>query len=92
MLLETIQNASLIYTIYNTHAPMVKKLSAPGLLCNGNLPAMQETWVQFLSWEDPMEKGMATHSSIPAWRIPMDRGAWWAAVYGVAKSRKQLND
>ena len=92
MLLETIQNASLIYTIYNTHAPMVKKLSAPGLLCNGNLPAMQETWVQFLSWEDPMEKGMATHSSIPAWRIPMDRGAWWAAVYGVAKSRTQLND
>ena len=92
MLLETIQNASLIYTIYNTHAPMVKKLSAPGLLCNGNLPATQETWVQFLSWEDPMEKGMATHSSIPAWRIPMDRGAWWAAVYGVAKSRTQLND
>ena len=92
MLLETIQNASLIYTIYNTHAPMVKKLSAPGHLCNGNLPAMQETWVQFLSWEDPMEKGMATHSSIPAWRIPMDRGAWWAAVYGVAKSRTQLND
>ena len=35
-----------------------------------NLPAMQETWVQSLGWEDPMEKGMATHSSIPAWRIP----------------------
>ena len=31
---------------------------------------MQETWVQFLSWEDPLEKGMATHSSIPAWIIP----------------------
>ena len=35
-----------------------------------NLPTMQETWVQFLSWEDPVEKGKATHSSILAWRIP----------------------
>ena len=35
-----------------------------------NLPAMQETWVQYLSWEDPLEKGKATHSSILAWRIP----------------------
>ena len=34
-----------------------------------NLPAMQETWVQFLSWEDSLEKGMAIHSSILAWRI-----------------------
>ena len=43
------------------------------------LPTMQETWVQSLGWEDPLEEGMATHSSILAWRIPMDRGAWWAA-------------
>ena len=35
-----------------------------------NLPAMQETWVQFLGWEDPLEKEMATHSRILAWRIP----------------------
>ena len=35
-----------------------------------NLPAMQETWVQSLSWKDPLEKEMATHSSIVAWRIP----------------------
>ena len=35
-----------------------------------NLPAMQETWVQFLGWEDPLEKGMVTHSSILVWRIP----------------------
>ena len=35
-----------------------------------NLPAIQETWVQFLGWEDPLEKGKATHSSILAWRIP----------------------
>ena len=41
-----------------------------------NLPAMQETWVRSLGQEDPLEKEMATHSSILAWRIPMDRGAW----------------
>ena len=35
-----------------------------------NLPAMQETWIQSLGWEDPLEKGMATHSSILAWRTP----------------------
>ena len=40
-----------------------------------NLPAMRETWVQTLGWEDPLEEGMATHSSILAWRIPMDREA-----------------
>ena len=40
-----------------------------------NLPAMQETWVRSLAWEEPLEEGMATHSSILAWRIPMDRGA-----------------
>ena len=49
-------------------------------------PAMQKTWVQSLGWEDPLEKGMASHSSILSWRIPMDRGALWAAVHGVAKS------
>ena len=41
-----------------------------------NLPVMWETSVQSLSWEDPLEVGMATYSSILAWRIPMDRGAW----------------
>ena len=46
---------------------------------------MQETWVQSLGQEDPPEEGMATHSSILAWRIPMDRGAQWATVHGVAK-------
>ena len=46
---------------------------------------MRETWVRSLGWEDPLEEGMATHSSTLAWRIPMDRGAWWAAVHGVAQ-------
>ena len=42
-----------------------------------NLPSMWETWDQSLGWEDPLEDGMATHSSVLAWRIPMDRRAWW---------------
>ena len=45
--------------------------------------AMQVTWVQSLGWEDPLEEGMANHSSILAWRIPMDRGTWRATLYGV---------
>ena len=52
-----------------------------------NLPVMWETWVQSLGWEDPLEEGMAAHSSSLAWRIPMNRGAWWATVHGVAKSQ-----
>ena len=51
-----------------------------------NLPVIQETWVQSLDWEAPLEKGMATHSNILAWRIPMDRGDWWATVNEVTKS------
>ena len=50
-----------------------------------NPPVMQETWVRSLGWEDPLEKGKATHSSIPAWRIP-----WAVYVHGVAKSRTRL--
>ena len=57
-----------------------------------NSPAMQESRVQSLGREDPLEKGMATHSGILAWRIPMDRGAWWAAVHGVTKRRTGLSD
>ena len=55
-------------------------------------PAMQETWVQSLGWEDPLEEGMATHSSILAWRIPLDQSAWLATVNGVTKSWTQLSD
>ena len=57
-----------------------------------NLPALRETWVRFLGWEDRLEEGMATNSSILAWRIPMDRGIWWATVHGVAKSQIRLSD
>ena len=57
-----------------------------------NPPATQETLVQSLGWEDPLEEGMATNSSILAWRMPMDRGAWWATVHGVAKSQTRLSN
>ena len=53
---------------------------------------MQETWVRSLGWEDPLEEGMATHFSILAWKIPTDRGAWWATVHGVTKSQARLGD
>ena len=43
--------------------------------------------VQSLAWEDPLEEGVAIHSSVLAWRIPTDRGAWWATLHGVTKSR-----
>ena len=55
-------------------------------------PPMWETWVQSLGQEDPLEEGMAAHSSVLAWRIPMDRAAWQAIVHGVAKNRTQLSD
>ena len=57
-----------------------------------NPPATWDTWVRSLSWEDPLEKGMVAHSSILAWIIPMDRGAWQATVHGVTKSQTQLSD
>ena len=57
-----------------------------------NLPAMWEICVWSVGWEDPLEEGLATHSSILAWRIPTDRGAWRAIIHGVTKSRIQLSD
>ena len=48
-----------------------------------NLPAVRETCLQSLGWEDPLQEGIATHSSILAWRIPMGREAWWATVHEV---------
>ena len=47
-------------------------------------------WLQSLGWEYPLQEEMATHSKILAWKNPMDRGAWWATVHGVAKNWTQL--
>ena len=72
-------------------SPLGKGIGYPYLYCWASLvaqtvkkqPAMWETWVQSLGWEDQLEKGMATHSHIFAWRIPMDRGTWWVAIQGI---------
>ena len=73
--------ASLWWKLFTTILQVVKYL-----------PAMWDTRVRSLGWEEPLEKGMATHSSILARRIPMDRGAWRASVHGVAKSQTRLSD
>ena len=82
--------------LFPFHSPCYLYISQPCasqvVLMVKNSPAMQESRVQSLGREDPLEKGMATHSGILAWRIPMDRGAWWAAVHGVTKSRTGLSD
>ena len=57
----------------------------PGGSVVKNPPAMQEMQAWFLGQEDPLEKEMATHSSILAWEIPMDRGACWATVHGITE-------
>ena len=51
----------------------------------------QETWVRSLGQEDPLEKGMVTHSSILAWKNSIGRGAWRVTAHGVAKSQTQLS-
>ena len=57
-----------------------------------NPPAMRETWVQSLGWEDPLDKGMATHPGILGLENSTDRGAWQATVHGLTKSWTQPSD
>ena len=57
-----------------------------------NLPAVQETWVRSLGWEDPLEEGMANHSSILAWRIPWSEEPGGLTVHRVAESWTRLSD
>ena len=57
-----------------------------------SVPAKAGTQVQSLDFEDPLEKGMATHSSILAWDNSTDRGAWQATIPGVRKSWMQLSN
>ena len=67
------------YSLQSSWAPLVTESVK-------NLPAMWETWVRSLGWEDPLKKEMATQSSVLAWKIPMDRGAQWASVHGITES------
>ena len=73
--LQTIPNIVILSTISSLVVQVVK-----------NPPAMQETSVQSLGWDDPLEKGKATHASILAWRIPFGRGTRRATVHRVTKS------
>ena len=88
--------ASIILINYTSIQSKVQKTSpVPGRCQNirrHNRLTMCEMWVQSLGWEDPLEEGMATHSSILAWRLHMDRGAWWATVHGVVSSWTWLFD
>jgi len=77
---ETRSHVTTIYIWASLAAQLVK-----------NPAAVQETPVRFLGREDPLEEEMATHSSIFAWRVPMDRGVWQATVHGVAKSQTRLS-
>ena len=67
----------LFYTLFFAHFHIWSGFKRDPLVAQTikNLPAMWETWVQPLGWEDPLEKGITIHSSIPAWRIPRTRGA-----------------
>jgi len=55
-----------------------------------NLPAVQETWLRSLGWKDPLEEGMATHSSILTWRIPWTEES--GGIHGITQSRTRLSD
>ena len=74
----------IIYTIFSEASLVAQTVKSP--------PAVQESWVQSLGQDDPLGKGMATHSSILAWRILWPRGAWGTTVYGVIKSWAKLSN
>ena len=79
--------------LFNKCWDYAESRACPGAQSVKNPPAMQEmqkTWVWSLGWEDTLKEGMATSSSILAWRIAMDRGEWCVTVHGVAKSKTQL--
>jgi len=76
----------LFFFIVVSKAPATKYWASLVTQQGKNLPAMWETWVQSLGWEDTLGKGKATHFSILAWRIP------WTIVCGVTKSWTQPSD
>ena len=77
---EVILREGMVYLLQYSWASLVAQTKSP--------PAMWEIWVWSLGWEDPLEEDMATHSSIFAWKIPMDIGVWQAIVHGVLELEK----
>ena len=73
-------------TLSWTSKPMCRCFMASDFEPFQRMSSRHYIWAS-LGWEDPLKEGMATHSSILAWRIPMDRGTWPAIVYGVANSQ-----
>ena len=76
------------YTIYNNIYKAIYMMGFPG----GSDGKESACNVGELGWEDPIEEGMAIHSSIFAWRIPMDKGGWRVTVHGVTKNQTRLSD
>ena len=81
-----------LFFFFSFKHPALIILCFPGGSDSEESACNEGDWVRSLGWEGPLEEGMATHSSILAWRIPMDRGAWQATVDGVKKSWTQLSD
>ena len=71
--------------MYKIEASLVAKMVK-------NPTATRETWAWFLAWEDPLEKGTATHPGNLVWRIPWTGGAWQATVHGDTKSQTPLSN
>ena len=78
------------YLSYNLIVKWASQVTLVVENLSANMGRCKETWVWSLGWENPLEKGTATHSSVLAWRIPMDRGAWLAIAHEVAKSWTRL--
>ena len=84
MLFLAYKNAKILFCYLHTYTHIVGSSLVTQMV--KNLPVVQETRIQSLGWEDPLEKGMAMHCSILVWIIPMDRGTWLATVHAVTKS------
>ena len=79
-------------TLSHHQVPLRNVSGFPGSSNSKEFPCEAKTQVLSLDREDPLEKGKATRSSILAWRIPMERAAWWATVHGVAEGQARLHD
>ena len=88
--MEMLEGKTFVPLLPCTLSMYLSHLAIPELCFNNKLVRiclpMQEMWIQSLGWADPLEKEMATHSSILAWENPMEREPWQATIQGVSKS------